>query len=87
MKDSIFPKVISKALGVALPMLEIIKTGSSMIPVPMVQPLIGVVAGFLQAADVSCTLILFCGVLMGLFSKPVITLNGSGGSLPPLRSV
>ena len=57
-------------------MSEIIKTGSSMIPVPMVQPLIGVVAGFLQAADVSCTLISYGGMLMGLFSKPVIILNG-----------
>ena len=57
-------------------MLDIIKTGSSMIPVPMVQPLIGVVAGFLHAADVSCTFISFCGMLMGLLSKPVITLNG-----------
>ena len=57
-------------------MLDIIKTGSSMIPVPMVQPLIGVVAGFLHAADVSCTLVSFYELLMGLFSKPVITLNG-----------
>jgi hypothetical protein len=56
MKDSTFLKVRSKVLGVALPMLEIIKTGSSMIPVPMVQPLIGVVAGFLQAADVSVSI-------------------------------
>ena len=40
-------------------MLDIIKTGSSMIPVPMVQPLIGVVAGFLHAADVSCTFIIY----------------------------
>ena len=57
-------------------MLEIIKSSSSMIPVPMVQPLIGVVAGFLQAADVGCTLISLCAMLMGVFSKPVITLNG-----------
>lgn len=40
-------------------MLQIIQTGSSMIPIPMVHPLIGVVAGFLQAADVSSTLISF----------------------------
>ncbi|KAF8810517.1 hypothetical protein BYT27DRAFT_7134863 [Phlegmacium glaucopus] len=52
--SSCFSKVRSKVLGVALPMLEIIKTGSSMIPVPMVHPLIGVVAGFLQAADQAC---------------------------------
>lgn len=32
-------------------MFDIIKEGSSIIPVPMVQPLIGVVAGFLKAAD------------------------------------
>ncbi|KDR71084.1 hypothetical protein GALMADRAFT_127299 [Galerina marginata CBS 339.88] len=50
-KDSCFSKIRNKALGVALPMLQIIEKGSSMIPVPMVQPLIGVVAGFLQAAD------------------------------------
>ncbi|KAF8810898.1 hypothetical protein BYT27DRAFT_7209044 [Phlegmacium glaucopus] len=52
--SSCFSKVRSKSLGVALPMLEIIKTGSSMIPIPMVHPLIGVVAGFLQAADQAC---------------------------------
>ena len=70
-------------------MLEIIKTGSSMIPVPMVQPLIGVVAGFLQAADVSCALISLCEMLMTLLilSKPVIILNGWGGFLSPRRSV
>ena len=68
-------------------MLDIIKTGSSMIPVPMVQPLIGVVAGFLHAADVSSTLISFCGMFIGLLSKPVITLNGWGGFLPSLPSV
>jgi len=68
-------------------MLEIIKTGSSMIPVLMVQPLIRVVARFLQAADVSSTLISFCGMLMSLFSKRVITMNQWGGFLPLLRSV
>ena len=44
-------------------MLEIMETGSLMIPVPMVRPLIGVVAGFLQAADVSFTLIHSVGCL------------------------
>ncbi|KAF8814454.1 hypothetical protein BYT27DRAFT_7129978 [Phlegmacium glaucopus] len=52
--SSCFSNITSKVLGVALPMLEIIKTGSSMIPVPMVHPLIGVVAGFLQAANQAC---------------------------------
>jgi len=44
-------------------MFDIIKEASSMIPVPMVQPLIGVVAGFLKAADVSSVMIIFSGVL------------------------
>ncbi|KDR76516.1 hypothetical protein GALMADRAFT_96265 [Galerina marginata CBS 339.88] len=46
-----FSTIASGVLGVALPIFDIIKEGSSMIPVPMVQPLIGVVAGFLKAAD------------------------------------
>jgi len=44
-------------------MFDIIKEASSTIPVPMVQPLIGVVAGFLKAADVSSVMIIFSGVL------------------------
>jgi hypothetical protein len=51
-RSSRFSTRASGVLGVALQMLDIIKEGSSMIPVPMVQPLIGVVAGFLKAAQV-----------------------------------
>jgi hypothetical protein len=43
-------------LGVALPLFDILKDASSMIPVPMIEPLIGVVAGFLKAANVSFTI-------------------------------
>lgn len=57
-------------------MFDIIKEGSSMIPVPMVQPLIGVVAGFLKAADVSSAMSLFPGVLILPLSKPVTISNG-----------
>jgi len=45
-------------------MFDIIKEASSTIPVPMVQPLIGIVAGFLKAANVSSAKIIFSGVLI-----------------------
>jgi len=57
-------------------MFDIIKQGSSMVPVPMVQPLIGIVAGFLKVADVSSAMILFSGLLMPPLSKPLIISNG-----------
>jgi len=76
MHSSRFSIIASEVLGVALPMFDIIKEASSVIPVPMVQPLIGVVAGFLKAADVSSAMILFSGVLMPPLSKPVIISNG-----------
>lgn len=42
-------------MGVTLPLVEIMKDASSILPIPMVQPLIGAVAGFLRAANVSGT--------------------------------
>ncbi|KAF5329706.1 hypothetical protein D9619_008964 [Psilocybe cf. subviscida] len=46
-----FKAITSGVLGMTLPILTILKDASSVIPVPMLQPLIGVVAGFLKAAD------------------------------------
>ncbi|KAF5329707.1 hypothetical protein D9619_008967 [Psilocybe cf. subviscida] len=50
-RSSSFKTITSSVLGVTPPILAILKDASSMIPVPMLQPLIGVVAGFLKAAD------------------------------------
>ncbi|KAF5327312.1 hypothetical protein D9619_004481 [Psilocybe cf. subviscida] len=46
-----FSTIASGVLGVALPLFEILKDASSMVPIPLVQPLITVVAGFLKAAN------------------------------------
>ncbi|KAF5327308.1 hypothetical protein D9619_004485 [Psilocybe cf. subviscida] len=49
--SSCFSTIASSVLGVTLPLFEILKDASSMFPVPLVQPLIVVVAGFLKAAN------------------------------------
>ncbi|KAF5329408.1 hypothetical protein D9619_008971 [Psilocybe cf. subviscida] len=48
-----FKAIMGGILGVALPVVNILKEAAPLIPVPMIQPLIGVVANFLNAADES----------------------------------
>ncbi|KAH9485874.1 Vegetative incompatibility protein HET-E-1 [Psilocybe cubensis] len=54
-KDSWLSCLKSECLGPTLSMLHIIHTSASIVPVPMVQPLIGIIAGLLQATEQACS--------------------------------